>query len=319
MTGAWRGWSYTLLALAAVASVAAPGAVGAAMWVPLLAGLVVIGMPHGAIDHLVPGRMLGRPLGSAAMARLLAGYVGLAAVGLAFWLAAPAAGIVAFLLVAAAHWGQGELFLLDVGSRGRAVAEVAARGLLPVAGPLALHPAAFADAAAAVLEPFGAAFALPGGAPALAGAATLAAAATASVLAIGEGDRRSAAELAGLSAFFAVVPPVFAVGVYFVAWHSLRHVARLVALDPAGRGVPGFARDALPCTALALAGVAALAVAVAVRPDAGAQLAGAALAVVFALTLPHAVVVAWMDRATSRSAPAAPSPTWRRRAAPSSP
>jgi len=318
---AWRWGSYAALAAAAAAALAAPGAVDAVLWVPLLAGLIVIGMPHGAIDHLVPGRVRGRPLAPRAMAALLAGDGGLAAAGVALWLAAPAAGVVALVVVAALHWGQGELFLLGARSRARAAAEVAARGLLPVAGPLAFHPDAFARAADGVLEPFGATLALPAGVPAALGAATLLAAAAAGALALAEGDRTSPAELAGLAAFFAVVPPVFAVGVYFVAWHSLRHVARLVALDPSARGVPGFARDAAPCTAVALAGVAALGAVLAVDPGAAAPVAGVALAVVFGLTLPHALVVAWMDRPGAlkgdpigadgrRSSPCAPSSPW---------
>ena len=59
-----------------------------------------------------------------------------------------------------------------------------------------------------------------------------------------------------LFAFFAVVPPVLAVGLYFTLWHAPRHVARLVLLDRAGarylrvgrpvRALARFAVEAAP-------------------------------------------------------------------------
>ncbi len=60
-----------------------------------------------------------------------------------------------------------------------------------------------------------------------------------------------------LLAFFAVVPPVLAVGLYVALWHAPRHIARLVLLDPAP-ALSRFARDAAPLTGLALAVLAGL-------------------------------------------------------------
>lgn len=44
--------------------------------------------------------------------------------------------------------------------------------------------------------------------------------------------REDAFEIVLLAAFFALVPPVLAVGLYFCLWHSVRHVGRLMLLDP---------------------------------------------------------------------------------------
>jgi hypothetical protein len=41
-----------------------PGVIESIQWLPLVLSLVVFGVPHGAVDHLVPGRLLGRPLGN---------------------------------------------------------------------------------------------------------------------------------------------------------------------------------------------------------------------------------------------------------------
>ena len=108
-----------------------------------------------------------------------------------------------------------------------------------------------------------------------------------------------------LFAFFAIVPPVLAVGLYFTLWHAPRHVARLVLLDPAGarylgagrpaRALARFAGEAAPLTVLALALLFGLLLAVP-RPsgDPGSLLA-LYLVLVSALTLPHASLVAYMD------------------------
>ncbi|PSP90839.1 beta-carotene 15,15'-monooxygenase [Halobacteriales archaeon QS_4_69_34] len=115
--------------------------------------------------------------------------------------------------------------------------------------------------------------------------------------------RIDAAETLLLWTYFLAVPPVLAIGLYFPLWHSLRHVARLVALDGSDalrRGAVGpafarFAREAAPLTAVAACLLVALSV---VRPP--ATLAGVAaryLVVLAALTPPHVAVVAAMDRA----------------------
>jgi len=69
---------------------------------------------------------------------------------------------------------------------------------------------------------------------------------------------RDAGEVAVLWAWFLLAAPVFAIGVYFALWHALRHVGRLVLVDPdaaaalgegdARRALARFARDAAPLT-----------------------------------------------------------------------
>jgi Brp/Blh family beta-carotene 15,15'-monooxygenase len=118
-----------------------------------------------------------------------------------------------------------------------------------------------------------------------------------------------AGELVLLWAFFALLPPVLAVGLYFTLWHALRHIARLLVVDPdaqraltsgdVGSAFRRFARDAAPLTAVSLLLFVALALAVPSSP-AGLAEADALLALylvgIAALTLPHVVVVTWMDR-----------------------
>ncbi|MEK8108218.1 Brp/Blh family beta-carotene 15,15'-dioxygenase [Micromonospora sp. M12] len=126
-----------------------------------------------------------------------------------------------------------------------------------------------------------------------------------------------AAALVVLVAAFAFVPPPLALGGYFAAWHSIRHVARLLRADPgntrdlaAGRlGGPArrFARQAALPTIAASAGLLALVYVTGTASAASATSTGThnrdSLQVVFAvlagLTAPHAAVVALLDSRTA--------------------
>jgi Brp/Blh family beta-carotene 15,15'-monooxygenase len=115
-----------------------------------------------------------------------------------------------------------------------------------------------------------------------------------------------AGETLGLIAYFAVVSPVLAIGVYFCLWHSLRHVARLLAVDEratdslAAGDVAGafrrFARDAAPLTLVSLALLGGLAVVVPNPPETVPEAVALYLVFIAVVTLPHVVVVTLMDR-----------------------
>ncbi|MBJ7470973.1 MAG: Brp/Blh family beta-carotene 15,15'-dioxygenase [Solirubrobacteraceae bacterium] len=311
---------YAALAAATILTLAAPAAVEAALYWPLLASLVVFGLPHGAVDHHVPKR-LGVPSKQRA---LVAWYVGLTAAGIGLWWIAPWLALGLFLLVAAVHWGAGDLWFAlhlsgraDFGRPWRVAAFVAARGLLPVALPLLVHPAAASEGTGAILRAVGVQSAgwAPSGEVRLVGLALVALAVLAAVAASvldhrGQPHQRRArridiGELALLTTVMVVVPPVFAVGVYFVAWHAPRHVARLMTRDRAQAGliktghVPAalvaWHREAAPLTLVSLVGLALLAMLGWRMPMEQSAVVGASLALIAALTLPHALVVTWMD------------------------
>ena len=114
-----------------------------------------------------------------------------------------------------------------------------------------------------------------------------------------------AGEVALLWVYFAVVPPILAVGVYFCLWHALRHVARLLlsaedaarelAMGETTAALGRFARDAAPLTAVSLAVFAGLWLAVPNAPGDRAGYLGLYLVGIAVLTLPHVAVVTWMD------------------------
>jgi len=310
--GVWSRVAWVTLPVVALIAVAAPEAAAAGRWVPLLAGLVLFVLPHGAVDHHVP-RRLNRGSGRGFVAAYLVAVVG----GLVLWAVAPLATLAAFLLVAALHWGTGDGWFARA-ANGRARFRgpldvslfVAARGALPVALPALAHPAELSRGVDAILGAVGGGpvpvLSDPARVAGLVIVAALVAAAAAAAVVTGRDRPRAVlvdvGELALLAAFFTVTPAILAVGTYLLAWHAPRHVARLIAADPVQAASPPvralleWTREAAPLTLASLAGLALLIATAWQVPAASESLAGAALALIAALTFPHAATVAWMDR-----------------------
>jgi Brp/Blh family beta-carotene 15,15'-monooxygenase len=295
-------------------SVGVVGAVvGAAVLLPdqlsawglgVLAVGVLVGLPHGAVDHLVPDWVAGRP-GRMLRPGVLVGYAVTALVALGALLVTPVVSLLLLFVVSAVHFGMGEV-AFDAERSGtpwrpalRDVAPVVGLGGLPIAVPLARWPEE-ADRVLAALSPELPGLLTPGvrqAALAVVGVALLGTVSGA----LARGRPGWAAEAGLLAALFTLAPPAAAFGAYFGGWHAVRHIGRLLAVDPrngedlaAGRlGVPllRYATAAAVPTGVALAGIALLVLS-AQRPD---WTAGA-LAVLLGLTVPHMAVVALLDR-----------------------
>lgn len=310
-----------LLTLAFAAGLGVPER---AQYLPFAASLVLFGLPHGAVDHLVPSRLAGRGADVRSVLSVVLLYLVLSGLCLALWFTAPAAAFALFVCVTVFHWGAGDLHALlffgpeglgGMGPVSRALL-IVLRGSPPMLVPLLFFPDAYRGVASAAAGLFGADAAALSWAfsPAFrlaAGAALAAVGAVFFLSAAGDlaGGRRAllpvALETFVLFAFFAVVPPVLAVGLYFTLWHAPRHVARLVLLDPAGsrylgagrpaRALARFAAEAAPLTGLALALLVALYLTVPRTAGDPGSLLALYLVLVSALTLPHAAIVALMD------------------------
>ncbi len=301
----------------------APEAAERAAFVPLLVGLVLFGLPHGALDHLVPARTGAawgrRPL---PMALFLGGYLTLALGYLALWTVAPALAFVGFLVATVGHWGQGDVDFLERFAgrrRGGPFAHGAAivlRGALPVAIPVLVQTEVAEGLLASAAAAFGAAAGgLDLSAPMVRGGLLIVLLGAGLTYAMGlrrawatpAGRWFDVGEVALLVALFAWVPAYLAIGAYFLFWHSLRHLARLLLLrDADARAVADgdlrgpvlrLARDLVPITLIALLFLAALGAWAGPRIDGVGGFVALYLAWISALTMPHLVVVAWMDRA----------------------
>ena len=307
----WLTWvpvaavgSLLLLALSAPALTASAA-------LPLALVGAALGIPHGAVDHLVPWWWAGTdPVGRARrpatvrLALFAAAYAAVAAVALATFVLAPTPALVAFLVLSAVHFGRGEV-VTSAERSGRRVPS--ASGDWPVAlahGGLVVGLLLWArpddtDALLRGLSPRLAEATLGVRVP---GLALLALAVVVALAVLLRGRRRlEAAELALLAATFTVAPPLAAFGVYFGLWHSLRHTGRL--LDLARGAARPAAHDAGWSSAgRILARAAALPAAVALLAVLGLwwarDLAGlqAEVGVLLALTFPHAAVVWGLDR-----------------------
>lgn len=315
----WAAPTYFGLAAMAALAIVGPDVVARIEWLPLLLSLPLFGMAHGAVDHHVPGRLLRRPLARRARGVLIAAYSAASILLMGLWWLAPLVALGLFLLVAILHWGDGDLWFCEA-VNGRSAprsgislaAFILARGLLPVAFPLLVH----ADTALPVLDDLvvlfgreGALAITPAERALCLGAVGLVVLAAMALSLRDNADRPrrvamvDVGELLLLVVFFLITPPVFAVGTYFLMWHSPRHILRLMASDPtqralldagrSARALVAFHREALLFTIVPLVGVAGIAIALAATGASG--IAAVSLAAIAALTYPHAVTVAWMD------------------------
>lgn len=301
VSGGWLGpalrvQSAVAAALVTALCVAALGGVPLGTGVQLgalLGGMALVGVPHGAFDHLVARPVLAPRLGPRWWVAFLAGYLGLAGLVALAWTTVPVAALAGFLALSVLHFGLGDVEDgLAPASLPRLV-PVAAYGALPVLLPATLHPSEAAPVLAAL-----------GGLPTAGMEAILrdctwllplwGALFAWTVLAAWR-ERRPVAERVAMAAGFALLPPLLAFAAYFTAGHSVRHVLRLGAWHDPRRPVAALgwlATVLLPAAALTALGLAALAW---LGQGAGPELLTPLFRTIAALTLPHVLVTAWLE------------------------
>lgn len=329
----WTGW-LPLLALAVVVPFVSP-LPESVRYLPLVASVAVFGLPHGALDYVALPRALSEQVDARGLVIVGVLYAVLGGAYLAAWLLAPVPAAVGFIALTWFHWGQGELFVLRDAFGGHHLEDriqqaltTVVRGGLPMVVPLLGFPEQYRAVLETFVEPFrgsiGSAWLFePGGRTIVAvgfGFVTVVTLWRGHRLADGQGRRLSdgrgwrladgagwrldAVETALLWAFFLVVEPVLAVGIYFCLWHSLRHIVRVGLLDertssalaagewvkPAGR----LAIEALPTT-LAAGGLLWALYVVTPASEGVAGAIGVYLVGIAVLTLPHAAIVTWID------------------------
>ena len=190
--------------------------------------LVLVGVPHGAVDHRVARPLLRPRLGRAWFAAFAAPYLGAAALVLLGWVVAPVASLVAFLAISVFHFGTED-------AEGEGPVARLARGGAPVALPILMHPEGtarfFETLAGAPLDLRGLQLAAWAWVP-------LAVIHLARLVA----SRRTGAvaEVAAVVAVFAVAPPLAAFAFYFVALHSPRHMDELARRHDAHEPARGW-------------------------------------------------------------------------------
>ena len=265
-------------------------------WI-FLGSIVVFGLAHGACDLWLPGWVLKRREPAWFLAAFGSVYLGLALLVCLLWWWCPVAAAVGFLLLTAWHWGSADAVLTSVRSW-RMGLLAWARGFFVLAAPAAFHPVATWQVLH-TLSPDLLARVPPGrlqtGAGVILGL-SLAAQAVAFTK-----DHRSndwfvhGLETVFLLAMFLALEPLVSTALYFVWFHAWRHVGRLCRWQSPDVRVTTvclwrFHRAAVPC------GLGALALFWTVGQAWPGDLLRAYLILLSAVTLPHALLVLWLDR-----------------------
>ncbi|ERH11876.1 MAG: beta-carotene 15,15''-monooxygenase, Brp/Blh family [halophilic archaeon J07HB67] len=293
--------------------------------VAYLVGMVALNLPHGGYEHFANLRRRTDEF----RWYYVGGYLAMVAAGIGLFLVAPVVGLAVAVGVVVAKGGGGDLYVLEattgaghLQTRTQRLLAVAARGGAAMAVPIVAFPGtfhAFSSIIVAVFEPGG----LAPVAQYFAVTRPLIGAGYAGVvfahLGLGVARRDGsgsvlvdAGETLLLVVYFAVVPVVLAVGLYFPLWYSARQVARELAVeDTPGEGADLLASESpggvalrawgvLIGGALATGSVVAAVWLAAPNPlgNAGVVFGGVAFwsVAISIVALPHVVVGGLLDR-----------------------
>ncbi len=277
-------------------------------WQIVLATVALaVGIPHGALDHLVT-LPRSAPI---RMAIFIIIYVAIALLAIYAILKWNVWGFIFVVVMSATHFGIGDSAFLNeldslknaTGSRIPAWLYAPAAGLLPVMIPLVNSRSS--EALTKVNE------SLVDWHQGYTTEIILAVAAITTLCLLGLLQRkryRDALDIALLAALASIAPPLVAFAVYFGCWHALRHTARLTSLLPNSesaylRGRPGQAFVAAVIPGLpALFGTAIFIAVLAgfSQQDLSDKFLWLTLVTIWALTVPHMLVTAKLDRAALR-------------------
>ena len=265
---------------------------------------LAIGIPHGAVDHLVALPATSKPK----LAILIAGYVAIAILAVLAILHWNKLGFQLVLAMSAFHFGFGEASFIAEQDRltGRRRMKLKTQnmfaissGVIPVLIPLLKESTA---SALREINPLLIDWASDV-APQLKFLVALFFAATL-VLLITEKRLREVLDLIVLATLALIAPPLVAFAVYFGCWHAMRHTARLTLILPKAKSAAvednprrSFIAAVIPgLPALFGTVVVALVIALLDSTNIDASYLWYLLVVVWALTVPHMLVTSKIDQ-----------------------
>lgn len=296
----------TLAVLAAIllsiifSSVLGSSSIGWQITIAVIA--LAIGIPHGALDHLVT-LPRSKPL---KMVAFIVVYIAIALLAIFGILRFNTAGFIVVVLMSAIHFGIGDAaFISEIDRRSGIVrklprvAYAVASGFIPVLIPLVNSSSseALEKVNPAVVNWHGG---IDGQLLTLAIAVGLI-----SILVLSfQGRKREAVDIVLLLILSLVAPPLIAFAVYFGLWHAMRHTARLTLVlhssqnaYAAGKLLRSFSTAVLPGTPALIGTFVIAGILAATGQDFNDDFFWMALVVVWALTVPHMMVTARLDRA----------------------
>jgi Brp/Blh family beta-carotene 15,15'-monooxygenase len=276
--------------------------------VTLAAIALAIGIPHGALDHLVT-LPKSHPI---KMAIFVVIYVAIALAAIWAILQWNVWGFIAVVVMSATHFGIGDsAFIAELdrikGRTGPHIpvwAYASAGGLLPVVIPLvnSRSTEALTKVNAHLVN-------WHHGYTSEIQIAVAAIAAISLVTLLLRKRYRDAVDIALLAALASVAPPLVAFAVYFGCWHAMRHTARLTTLLPKsqaayvnGKPATAFLNAVIPGLP-ALVGTLIFVVVLAgvSKDNLSDSFLWLTLVTIWALTVPHMIVTAKLDRAALKN------------------
>jgi len=264
----------------------------------LLVAVILTGIPHGAVDHIVAARLYGLSSSWRDQARFYGFYLAMMAIYGGLWFVAPAWCLAAFLLMTMYHFGQADLAYWSLSPVAARVLYLS-RGLLLVGLPIAAFPGVvdpIFDAIAGVEPsawPYVATHGLTVCAVLVTQHVVLLLAMVVAAAERPDGWTREFVNTAALSGLFLTVHPLVAFAVYFGLWHSLGHILELVRFfnrtgEPTS--LPGFYRKAALYTVISFVGLGIL---YAATQSFGLedQMVALLFILISVMTLPHMIIV----------------------------
>ena len=302
---ATRSYSQLLVGVAVILSILFTAFLGSdnLNWQISLAVIaLIIGIPHGALDHLVT-LPKDKP---AKMALFVIIYVLIAVAAVWAILQWNVLGFQLVVIMSAAHFGIGDAAFIAESERlnngvsksltDRLIYALPA-GLLPVFVPLTsdLTNSALAEVNPQLIN-------WAGSNSNLIHLLVLLIAASSLFVLVLKRDDKSAMDLALLAALSILTPPLVAFAIYFGLWHALRHTARLT-LNLSKSEIAyqnnepkrAFINAVLPGIPALIGTFIVAAVLAATNPD-NSRLLWSILVVIWALTVPHMMVTAKLDK-----------------------
>jgi len=284
------------------------------LWIPDLvqqielvivaAAIALVGIPHGAIDHLIAAKVYEQGSSIWDHIRFYGWYLFLMVALSVLWFFSPAAGFILFMVISVLHFGQSDIegffhrFEIYEPSTGWVIAATVSRGLAIIGLILSAHADVALSIVGEALPQDSILFQWMNSQHELIFWGSLGQFAlfmpVFSFIGFQSWSQRGQFLLDSvvLIALFVTARPLLSFAIYFAFWHSMGHIDEIRTYF-GEKGQPltiaGFAYRALPFTLISFAGLAGL-LWIAQAMELGNRLVMLTFVLISVLTLPHMVV-----------------------------
>lgn len=289
------------------------------LYIPFIISAILLGMPHGAVDHLVPRYLSSystiKSIYIVSLLYLIAG--GLYTI---MWFIYPSIALGIFIILTILHWGQGDTYIVSMvfsadyikNNKISSGLSIIIRGSLPMLVPFIFHQERYLEIVGEIISLFdnglGVFTYMESSSSPYIVSGILIVILMIYILASSHSGKepfytilKDSSEIGVLVIFFALYPPVLSIGIYFCLWHAARHIGRLLDTDDVIENYDilyGIYRFIIISTPMTVGGILVVGLVwfVTGQPtEINDQLLGVYLVGISVMTLPHFIVVIWMD------------------------